>query len=93
MSIEDDIFSVEGIAVELNGPIRPSAEYYITPTNEETSVSDFIRIRIMKKIVNIKSVVVFDGLGRVAHGNYLLKNLRLTYELDWIRDTHKRDVV
>ena len=33
MSIEDDIFSVEGIAVELNGPIRPSAEYYITPTN------------------------------------------------------------
>ena len=43
MSMEDLIFSTEGIRTELFGTIRPAAEYYKKPTDDDVTVSDFIR--------------------------------------------------
>jgi hypothetical protein len=83
--IEQRIFEVDGIRAELSGPVSGHADYWTNKFNGDKRVTEF-KSRFAQRYPDV-SIVLYDGVGRDAHGGYLLKNLRATYEFDWIQDT------
>jgi hypothetical protein len=83
--IEQRIFEVDGIRAELSGPVSGHADYWTNKFNGDKRVTEF-KSRFAQRYPNV-SIVLYDGVGRDAHGGYLLKNLRATYEFSWIQDT------
>lgn len=82
--IEQRIFDVDGIRAELSGPVSGHPDYWTNRLNGDKNLKEF-KDRFTKRYPGV-SIVVYDGTGQEAHGNYLLKNLRATYEFDWIQE-------
>lgn len=82
--LEQTIFDVDGVRVELSGNAPITAAYWTNRFNANGTVADFRR-RFATRYPGIE-MVVFDGIGARASGLYLMKNLRATYEFSWIRD-------
>ena len=83
--VEQRIFEVEGIRASLSGPVSGHAEYWTNKFNGDKKVTEF-RKRFAQRYPDV-TVVLYSGIGRVAGGGYLMKNLRATYEFSWIQET------
>jgi hypothetical protein len=83
--IEQRIFEVDGIRASLSGPVSGHADYWTNKFNGDKKVSEF-KTRFAQRYPDV-TIVLYDGIGHVAHGLLLLKNLRATYELAWIQNT------
>ena len=81
--IELNINIIESISVKLIGKIGTGVEYYRRPTSGDVTVS-FIRSKIIKKLSGITGVVIYDGAGNEANGNWKLKNLRVSYNMGYV---------
>lgn len=91
-NFEDLIFKVEKIRVILEGDnIEIISKYDRTAADGEMTLSDLILIKI-KSCISGGKVVGYTGIGRVANGNFKLKNLRETYDFFEIKKAHT-DVV
>lgn len=88
--LEKNILEMEGINVSLDGPDANYKPYWKTAFNEKNSVTEF-KIGLNRRYPNIE-IIVFDGIGRVASGRYLLKNLRKTCDFTWIQETYEETV-
>lgn len=84
--LEQCIFDVDGVRVELSGNGPVSAAYWQNRFRSDGTVADF-RTRFSARYPGI-DIVVYDGVGFAVHGNYLLKNVRATYAFDWIKREH-----
>lgn len=82
--IEQRIFDVDGVRAELSGPVSGYPDYWTNRFNADKTVAEF-KSRFAQRYPAV-SIVLYDGIGHIAHGNYLIKNLRATYEFDWIKD-------
>jgi hypothetical protein len=83
--IEQQIFDVDGIRASLAGPSGGHEDYWTNRFNGDKTVSDF-KNRFSQRYPDV-DIIVHDGIGHVAHGNYLIKNLRTTHEFAWIQET------
>lgn len=88
--LEQCIFDVDGVRVTLRGNTPVSDEYWKIRFKANGTVAEF-KARFCKRYPCI-DIVVFNGVGTPAHGNYLMKNLRATYEFAWIKNEHE-DVI
>lgn len=88
--IEQSIFVTDGIQVSLHGPIVGYPDYWVNKFNRSETVAEF-KTRFSKRYQMV-DITVFDGLGRIAHGNYLFGNLRATYEFKRIKSVHAETV-
>lgn len=82
--IEQRIFEVDGVRAALSGPVNGHADYWTNKYSGDNKVTEF-KSRFAKRYPGV-AVVLYDGIGHVAHGSYLLKNLRATYEFGWIQE-------
>ena len=85
IQVEQSIFDVDGIRVALSGPVTGLQDYWVNRMNGDKSVSEF-KTRFFGRYPNV-DIELCDGLGRVANGNRMMKNLRVTYEFDWIQES------
>ncbi|MET0980766.1 MAG: DnaJ domain-containing protein [Telluria sp.] len=83
--IEQCIFDIDGIRASLSGPATGLQDYWTNRFNGDKTVSEFKK-RFSVRYPDV-DVVLYDGLGRVAHGRYLMKNLRVTHDFGWVQDT------
>lgn len=81
--LEEIIYYTEGVRVSLSGTAPIVNEYWKTRFKGEGTVAEF-RTRFAKRFPRVE-IVLYTGVGLPAHGNYLLKNLRATYEFAWIK--------
>lgn len=88
--LAQSIFDVDGVRVELSGNTPVSNEYWKIRFKASGTLAEF-KARFCKRFPGV-DIVVFDGIGTPAHGNYLLKNLRATYEFAWVKNEHE-DVI
>ncbi|WP_306393071.1 J domain-containing protein [Telluria beijingensis] len=84
--LEQSIHQVDGIRVSLAGNATTLPDYWKTRFKAEGTVTEF-KTRFVKRYPGI-AIEVFDGVGRRAHGNYLLKNLRATYDFTWVQEEY-----
>lgn len=82
--IEQRIFEVDGVRAALSGPVNGHADYWTNKYSGDNKVTEF-KSRFAQRYPGV-AVVLYDGIGHVAHGSYLLKNLRATYEFGWIQE-------
>ncbi len=82
--IEQCIFEVDGIRASLSGTANGHPDYWTNRFNGDKKLGDF-RTRFSQRYPDV-GIVLYDGTGYNAHGNYLLKNLRSTYEFSWIQE-------
>ncbi|MFN3791959.1 J domain-containing protein [Massilia sp.] len=82
--IEQRIFEVDGIRAELTGPVNGHPDYWTNRFSGDKTLKEF-RDRFSKRYPGV-SIKVYDGIGHVASGKYLLKNLRATHTFDWVRE-------
>jgi len=85
IQIQQSIFDIDGIRAALSGPVTGLQDYWVNRINGAKTVSEF-KTRFFGRYPNV-GIELYDGLGRVANGNRLMKNLRATYAFDWIQDT------
>lgn len=85
-SLEDSIFQTDGIRVSLDGDAPALPDYWKVAFKATGRVSEFVE-RFGKRYPGI-DITVFDGVGRPAHGNYLLRNLRATYGFAWVQNEY-----
>ncbi|KAL0630463.1 hypothetical protein Q9L58_010690 [Maublancomyces gigas] len=83
--IEQCVYDVDGIRASLSGLSTGLQNYWKNRFNGDTNVAEFSR-RFSTRYPNV-DIVLYDGLGRVANGNYLMKNLRKTHQFGWIQET------
>jgi hypothetical protein len=83
--IEQCIFNIDGIRASLSGPATGLQDYWTNRFSGDRRVSEFKK-RFSVRYPNV-DIVLYDGLGRVAPGQYLMKNLRVTHDFGWIQDT------
>lgn len=81
--LEDCIYSTEGFTASINSPNENFKNYFIRPFKGNATVSEW-KNRFAKRYPN-SSIIVQKGNGESAHGNTLLENLRLTYDIDLLR--------
>jgi hypothetical protein len=82
--IEQRIFEVDGVRAALSGPVSGHADYWTNKYSGDNKVTEF-RTRFTQRYPGV-TVVLYDGIGHNAHGSYLLKNLRATYEFGWVQE-------
>lgn len=82
--IEQQIFDIDGIRASLSGPANGLQDYWTNRFNGDKRVSEF-KNRFSVRYPGV-DIVVYDGLGRVARGQYLMKNLRVTHDFGWVQD-------
>lgn len=81
-ALQQTIFEIEGIRVELRGKADTLADYWKTRLSGERTVAAF-RERFIKKYPGLE-IDLLDGVGMPAGGMYKLANLRATYDHAWI---------
>jgi hypothetical protein len=80
--MEQSIKNTERISVKLFGNINPEDTYCINRLSGKETVTA-LRARISRCLPGV-SVEIYDGIGNKAHGSLQLRNLRDTYDLDFI---------
>lgn len=81
--LEDCIYAIEGFTASINSPNENFKNYFVRPFPGNATLSEW-KARFIKKYPN-SSVAVQKGNGENAHGNILIDNLRLTYDIDLLR--------
>lgn len=87
LEIENNIQQTEEFIVSLTGQNLVYRDYWKKPYDGNNSVADFKK-RFSGRYPDV-AIIVYDGLGRPAHGGRLLRNIRTSYEFDWIQKNHQ----
>ena len=85
------IFDVEGVRPFLSGQAPAGVAYWKTSFDGDATVAAF-KLRFARRFPDVE-IELLDGVGIVAHGNRLIKNLRATYDYAWIENGYSETIL